>query len=160
MLPMRSIFISPVGCFMDAQKFWPRIPRVRISLATFEMTYKDHPINCEDFPWYSRVFTKPHIEIENDPRVWAEAASLIDLSCQVRTSTADGVICLQVTLRQCENSIMQRSCANDTEPAGCRYCSPGERCGPADAGDEYAHLQTATEHSDHDPPQDDCGGQT
>ena len=42
------------------------------------MTYNDHPIDCDNFPWYLRIFTKPHIEIENDPRVWAEAASLID----------------------------------------------------------------------------------
>jgi pimeloyl-ACP methyl ester carboxylesterase len=47
-------------------------------IGNFHMTYKDHPINCDNFPWYSRVFTKPHLEIENDPRVWAEAASLID----------------------------------------------------------------------------------
>ncbi len=48
-------------------------------IGNFEMSYKDHPINCKAFPWYSRVFTKPHIEIENDPRVWAKAASLIDV---------------------------------------------------------------------------------
>lgn len=48
-------------------------------IGNFEMTYKDHPINCEQFPWFARVFTKPHIEIENDPRVWSQAASLIDL---------------------------------------------------------------------------------
>jgi hypothetical protein len=47
-------------------------------IGNFHMIYRDHPINCNNFPWYSRVFTKPHLEIENDPRVWAEAASLID----------------------------------------------------------------------------------
>jgi hypothetical protein len=47
-------------------------------VGNFHMTYKDHPVNCDKFPWFARVFTKPHIEIENDPRVWAEAASLID----------------------------------------------------------------------------------
>ncbi len=47
-------------------------------IGNFHMTYNDHPIDCDNFPWYSRIFTKPHIEIENDPRVWAEAASLID----------------------------------------------------------------------------------
>ncbi len=47
-------------------------------IGNFHMTYKDHPINCDQFPWFARVFTKPHIEIENDPRVWSEAASLID----------------------------------------------------------------------------------
>ena len=57
-------------------------------IGNFEMTYKDHPINCKDFPWYSRVFTKSHIEIENDPRVWTEAASLIDLELSGTQSTA------------------------------------------------------------------------
>jgi hypothetical protein len=47
-------------------------------IGNFHMTYKDHPVNCDQFPWFARTFTKPHIEIENDPRVWAEAASLID----------------------------------------------------------------------------------
>jgi pimeloyl-ACP methyl ester carboxylesterase len=57
-------------------------------IGNFEMTYKDHPINCKAFPWYSRMFTKSHIEIENDPRVWTEAASLIDLELSGTKSTA------------------------------------------------------------------------
>jgi hypothetical protein len=47
-------------------------------IGNFHMTYHDHPVNCDAFPWYARVFTRPHIEIENDPRVWTQAASLID----------------------------------------------------------------------------------
>lgn len=47
-------------------------------VGNFEMTYKDHSINCDEFPWYSRFFTRSHIEIENDPRVWKQAALLID----------------------------------------------------------------------------------
>jgi hypothetical protein len=44
---------------------------------------------------------------------------------------------------------------------GCRYCSPGERRGPADAGDEYSTTsKTPAEHSDHDPSQNYCGDQT
>jgi pimeloyl-ACP methyl ester carboxylesterase len=61
-------------------------------LGNFEMSYKDHPVDCEDFPWYARVFTKPHIEIENDPRVWAEAASLIDSELSDGISTAPSII--------------------------------------------------------------------
>jgi pimeloyl-ACP methyl ester carboxylesterase len=57
-------------------------------IGNFEMAYKDHPVNCRDFPWYSRLFTKSHIEIENDPRVWTEAASLIDLELSGTQSTA------------------------------------------------------------------------
>jgi pimeloyl-ACP methyl ester carboxylesterase len=61
-------------------------------LGNFEMSYKDHPVDCEDFPWYARVFTKPHIEIENDPRVWAEAASLIDSELSDGISAAPSII--------------------------------------------------------------------
>lgn len=42
------------------------------------MTYEGHRINCDNYPWYARVFNRPHHEIENDPRVWDLAASLID----------------------------------------------------------------------------------
>jgi acetyl esterase/lipase len=59
-------------------------------IGNFHMTYKDHPINCDDFPWFARVFTKPHIEIENDPRVWAEAALLIDAELSGAQSIAQG----------------------------------------------------------------------
>ena len=62
-------------------------------LGNLHMTYEDHPINCDNYPWYARTFNKPHHEIENDPRVWDYAASLIDsevvgtaLSAQQSTS--------------------------------------------------------------------------
>jgi hypothetical protein len=42
------------------------------------MTYQDHPINCDNYPWNARMFNKPHHEIENDPRVWDRAVSPID----------------------------------------------------------------------------------
>jgi hypothetical protein len=47
-------------------------------IGNVHMTYEDHLINCDNYPWYARVFNKPHHEIENDPRVWTIAASLID----------------------------------------------------------------------------------
>jgi pimeloyl-ACP methyl ester carboxylesterase len=58
-------------------------------VGNFEMTYKDHPIDCNEFPWYSRFFTKSHIEIENDPRVWTQAATLIDLELSSSRSHGD-----------------------------------------------------------------------
>ena len=39
--------------------------------------YRDNPITCAQYPWYARVFMKPHIEIECDPRVWDQVESLI-----------------------------------------------------------------------------------
>ena len=42
------------------------------------MTYSYHQINCGNYPWLARTFNRPHHEIENDPRVWGQAAALID----------------------------------------------------------------------------------
>jgi len=53
--------------------------RTRI-IGNFRMTYKGRSIDCRNYPWLARTFNKPHHEIENDPRVWNQAASLIDSS--------------------------------------------------------------------------------
>ncbi|HXM64908.1 MAG TPA: hypothetical protein VN950_28860 [Terriglobales bacterium] len=47
-------------------------------IGNFEMKYRNYPINCDNYPWFARTFNKPHHEIENDPRVWDQLASLID----------------------------------------------------------------------------------
>jgi hypothetical protein len=72
-------FYQSSGLLHGRAEILARDPARTNIIGNFEMTYKDHPINCDNFPWYARVFTKPHIEIENDPRVWARAASLIDV---------------------------------------------------------------------------------
>jgi pimeloyl-ACP methyl ester carboxylesterase len=46
-------------------------------IGNFRMTYQGRPINCNNYRWYARFFNKPHHEIENDLRVWDEAALLI-----------------------------------------------------------------------------------
>jgi hypothetical protein len=51
------------------------------------MTYEDRSVNCDNYPWYARTFNKPHHEIENDPRVWDQAASLIDSQMSSAGST-------------------------------------------------------------------------
>jgi hypothetical protein len=71
-------FYQSSGLLHGRSEILARDPERTNIIGNFHMTYKDHPINCDKFPWFARVFTKPHIEIENDPRVWAEAASLID----------------------------------------------------------------------------------
>ena len=52
------------------------------------MTYKDHDINCDNYPWLVRVLTRPHHEIENDPRVWGQVGFLIDSELSGETSAA------------------------------------------------------------------------
>ena len=59
-------------------------PRIRAAdpartqiIGNFRSNYKTNPISCERYPWYDRLFMKSHIEIECDPRVWAQVESLI-----------------------------------------------------------------------------------
>ena len=47
-------------------------------LGNFHMKYEDHQINCDNYRWLSRVFNKPHHQIENDPQVWDQIVSFID----------------------------------------------------------------------------------
>ena len=46
-------------------------------LGNFQSEYKTTQINCDGYPWYARLFTKPHIEIESDPQVWNRIDTLI-----------------------------------------------------------------------------------
>jgi hypothetical protein len=46
-------------------------------LGNFKFDYKTKPVSCEGYPWYARLFMKPHIEIESDPAVWQQVESLI-----------------------------------------------------------------------------------
>jgi hypothetical protein len=46
-------------------------------LGNFQFNYKSNPVNCDGYPWYARMFMKPHIEIESDPKVWNQVESLI-----------------------------------------------------------------------------------
>jgi len=46
-------------------------------LGNFRMTYQHQKIDCSNYPWLARVFNRPHHEIENDPRIWDQIASLI-----------------------------------------------------------------------------------
>jgi hypothetical protein len=46
-------------------------------LGNFQFDYKTKPVSCEGYPWYARLFMKPHIEIESDPAVWQQVEALI-----------------------------------------------------------------------------------
>jgi hypothetical protein len=50
--------------------------RTRI-IGNVRYDYKETPIRCEQYPWFARVFTKTHIQIECDPKVWDRVESLI-----------------------------------------------------------------------------------
>ncbi len=46
-------------------------------LGNFQRDYRTHPISTDGYPWYARLFMKPHIEIESDPGVWNQIDSMI-----------------------------------------------------------------------------------
>ena len=52
-------------------------PTLTTILGNFESSYRIHPVSISEFPWYARAFMKTHIEIENDPIVWARIEALI-----------------------------------------------------------------------------------
>jgi hypothetical protein len=56
----------------------PADPAQTKILGNFHMKYERHQINCSNYRWLSRVFNKPHHQIENDPEVWDRITSLID----------------------------------------------------------------------------------
>lgn len=46
-------------------------------LGNFQSDYKENPVSLAGFPWFARLFMRPHIEIESDPAVWGQVESLI-----------------------------------------------------------------------------------
>jgi len=50
--------------------------RTRI-LGNLRFEYKSRTANCSAYPWFARMFMRPHIEIESDPIVWAKVETLI-----------------------------------------------------------------------------------
>lgn len=46
-------------------------------IGNFVFDYKQSAYNCSDYPWYDRVFSKAHAQIECDPNVWKQVEALI-----------------------------------------------------------------------------------
>jgi hypothetical protein len=46
-------------------------------LGNFHYEYKTASPNCDEYPWYDRLFTKYHTKIECDPEVWNRVEALI-----------------------------------------------------------------------------------
>jgi hypothetical protein len=46
-------------------------------IGNFRFNYEKSSLNCTEYPWYDRIFVKPHTQIECDPAVWSQVESLI-----------------------------------------------------------------------------------
>jgi hypothetical protein len=53
--------------------------RTRI-IGNFEFDYQRSSLTCSEYPWYDRVFAKPHTQIECDPAIWNQVDSLIKMT--------------------------------------------------------------------------------
>ena len=56
-------------------------------IGNFRFDYKASPYNCDEYPWYDRIFVKPHTQIECDPNVWKKAEALIRSAVPLATSS-------------------------------------------------------------------------
>jgi hypothetical protein len=81
-------FYQPRGFLHGRPEISAADPAKTRIIGNFRMTYNGHPIDCHNYPWFARTFNKPHHEIENDPRVWQQAASLIDSAMWDKKSAA------------------------------------------------------------------------
>lgn len=61
-------------------------------IGNFETRYQNRQINCDNYPWLARHLNRPHHEIENDPQVWEQIASLIDSELSKGTPGGDASV--------------------------------------------------------------------
>jgi hypothetical protein len=57
-------------------------------LGNIRSDYSVHKIDCHKFPWFARTFMRPHIEIENDARVWDRIEAMIEDRIDGRNASA------------------------------------------------------------------------
>lgn len=70
-------FYQTHGLIHGRSTIVPEDPLRTTILGNFQWEYKEEPAQCRDFSWYARFFTKSHIEIECDPKVWWQVKALL-----------------------------------------------------------------------------------
>ncbi len=70
-------FYQTRGLIHGRSKIISADPSRTTILGNFRREYKNEPAECRGFPWRARFFTKGHIEIECDPRVWSQVETLL-----------------------------------------------------------------------------------
>ncbi|AFL87646.1 hypothetical protein Terro_1337 [Terriglobus roseus DSM 18391] len=62
-------------------------PAKTMILGNNRVSYKSSPVDTSEFPWFARTFMRPHIEIENDPKVWDNVQAMIQQEVDTETRT-------------------------------------------------------------------------
>jgi len=58
-------------------------------IGNFRFDYQASPYQCDEYPWFDRIFAKSHTQIECDPSVWKQAESLIRSNLPAITERGD-----------------------------------------------------------------------
>jgi hypothetical protein len=82
-------FYQTKGVIHGRPHVWASDPQRTTIIGNFRMMYEDRRINCDNYPWIARHLNKPHHEIENDPLVWEQIASMIDSELLKSTAAVD-----------------------------------------------------------------------
>jgi hypothetical protein len=70
-------FYQPNGMIHGQSAIRAADPARTKILGNFRFDYKTSPYTCDAYPWYDRIFVKPHTQIECDPNVWKQVEALI-----------------------------------------------------------------------------------
>jgi len=70
-------FYQSNGLLHGVRKIHAADPSRTQIIGNFQFDYHARPIRCDRYPWFARLFEKPHIEIECDPVVQDRIESLI-----------------------------------------------------------------------------------
>jgi pimeloyl-ACP methyl ester carboxylesterase len=70
-------FYQPDGLFHGRPEITAADPAGTRIIGNFRSTYSDQPITSSS-SWLARFLMKSHIQIEDDPNIWHQAAALID----------------------------------------------------------------------------------
>jgi hypothetical protein len=70
-------FYQTEGLLHGRPLIHPADPGTTQIIDNVHLTYTNNDVPTPGYPWFARTFTRRHIEIENDPRVWNQVEALI-----------------------------------------------------------------------------------
>jgi hypothetical protein len=80
-------FYQTEGLLSGRKEIHAADPQKTVILGNRLISYKDAPVDTSEFPWFARTFMHPHIEIENDPKVWDSVQAMIQQEVDSTTAT-------------------------------------------------------------------------
>jgi hypothetical protein len=83
-------FYQPDGLIHGQSTIRAADPARTKIIGNFRFEYKTSPYACGDYPWYDRIFTKTHTQIECDSKVWTQVEALIRMNLPPISANGSG----------------------------------------------------------------------